>query len=74
MSCKWAGGGLVSNAEDIAQLGDILLYLLQNREDSGDRYLSVESIGNMTAYNAGSFICRLSCYFHSGLISNLFNF
>ena len=30
-SCKWAGGGMVSTAEDIAKLGDILMYCYQSK-------------------------------------------
>ena len=49
-SCKWAGGGMVSTAEDIANLGDILLYLYQS--DSPDNYVNHELIESMIEFNS----------------------
>ena len=48
-SNKWAGGGMVSTAEDIAKLGDILLYLYQC--DSPNNYVKHELIESMIESN-----------------------
>ena len=48
-SCKWAGGGMVSTAEDIAKLGDILLYLYQS--ESSDNYVNQETLQSMIELN-----------------------
>ncbi|KAL5250515.1 hypothetical protein ACHWQZ_G016300 [Mnemiopsis leidyi] len=49
-SNKWAGGGMVSTAEDIAKLGDILLYLYQC--DSPSNYVKHELIESMIESNS----------------------